>query len=201
MTDKPFRRRLTPVEAPPEMDRFVASLRRFQDLVVSAAPGTDVWAVAADRVDELCDLLEGHVLDDAHQAPSGRATRIPGLGHPLMPPWLTTEMGPGGVTMRGHFSRVHVGGNDAVHGGVVPLLFDWLFGMVVTAADLPISRTAYLHVDYRNVTPVDQPLVVRGHVTSVDGRKEYVSGTMTAPDGTVLSEASALMVALLPHHR
>ncbi len=36
-----------------------------------------------------------------------------------------------GVTMRGHFSRFHVGGNNAVHGGVIPLFspFDWHFGL------------------------------------------------------------------------
>ena len=51
--------------------------------------------------------------------------------------------------MRGHFSRFHVGGNNAVHGGVIPLFYDWHFGMIVSAAGRPDSRTAYLHVDYR----------------------------------------------------
>ena len=53
----------------------------------------------------------------------------------------------------------------AVHGGVIPLFYDWHFGMVVSAADRPISRTAYLHVDYRDVTPVDTPLTPWPHRT------------------------------------
>ena len=97
-------------------------------------------------------------------APAGRAPHLPGLGHPLVPPWTLAEYGPDGVTMHGHFSRFHVGGNNAVHGGVIPLFFDWHFGMIVSAADRPISRTAYLHVDYRKVTPIDEPLVSHGRI-------------------------------------
>ncbi len=198
---RPFRKALTPVQAPPEMNRFAAAMRRLQDLAVSAAPeDDDVWATAASHVNELAALLEAHAVPP-DRAPAGRATGIPGLGHPLMPPWTATEMGPGGVTMRGRFSRFHVGGNSAVHGGVIPLLFDWHFGMIVSAAARPISRTAYLHVDYRRVTPIDDPLVVRGGITSVDGRKAYVESTLSDLDGAVLCEARALMVALLPHHR
>jgi acyl-coenzyme A thioesterase PaaI-like protein len=101
--------------------------------------------------------------------------------------------------MRGHFSRFHVGGNMAVHGGVIPLLFDWHFGMIVSAADRTASRTAYLHVDYRAITPIERPLVARGRIESIDGRKAHVTATMTDEDGTVLSEANGLMIQLLPH--
>ena len=48
-----------------------------------------------------------------------------------------------------------------MHGGVIPLFYDWHFGMIVSAAGRAISRTAYLHVDYRKVTPIDEPLVPR----------------------------------------
>ena len=54
-----------------------------------------------------------------------------------MPPWTMTEFGPDGVVMKGHFSRFHVGGNNAVHGGVIPLFFDWHFGMIVLGRGAP----------------------------------------------------------------
>jgi hypothetical protein len=101
--------------------------------------------------------------------------------------------------MEGDFTRYHVGGNMAVHGGVIPLFYDWHFGMIVSAAGRPISRTAYLHVDYRAVTPIDAPLISRGRIDRLDGRKAFVMATMTAADGTVLSEANGLMIKLLPH--
>ena len=101
--------------------------------------------------------------------------------------------------MRGHFSRFHVGGNGAVHGGVIPLFYDWHFGMIVSAAGRPDSRSAYLHVDYRKITPTDEPLVSRAAIDSVEGRKMVVRATMTHSDGNVLSEANGLMIKLLPH--
>ena len=77
-----------------------------------------------------------------------------------------------------------MGGNNAVHGGMIPLFYDWLFGMVVTAAGIRPTRTAFLHVDYRKITPIDEPLTARGRITEIDGRKVFISATMTAADGT-----------------
>ncbi len=86
-----------------------------------------------------------------------------------------------------------------MHGGIVPLLYDWLLGMTVTAAGIRPTRTAFLHVDYRTITPIDEPLEARVSITEVDGRKVFIEATMTSADGTVLSEAHGLMVRLLPH--
>jgi hypothetical protein len=75
----------------------------------------------------------------------------------------------------------------------------WHFGMVVSAAGRPDSRTAYLHVDYRKITPTDEPLVSRAWIDTVDGRKAFIRPTMADGDGNVLSEANGLMIKLLPH--
>ena len=189
---------LKPVAAPPELDGFAAAVRRLQDLAVSTAPDSETWRAATEQIERICDTLEPFAVPDG-QAPAGRAITLPGLGHPLMPPWTITSSDEGGVTMEGHFTRFHVGGNMAVHGGVVPLFYDWHFGMIVSAAGRPISRTAYLHVDYRAITPIDAPLISRGHIERVDGRKAFITATMTDADGTVLSEANGLMIKLLPH--
>ncbi|ORV82289.1 thioesterase [Mycobacterium interjectum] len=182
--------------APAGLGRFVAAMRRLQDLAVSTASSS--WDAAAEHVERACALLDGHQVPEG-VAPGGRVIELPGLGHPLLPPWLVTDSGPDGVTMDGHFSRAHVGGNNAVHGGMIPLFYDWLFGMVVSTAGCPPTRTAFLHVDYRNVTPIGDPLTARGRITGVDGRKFFVAASMTAADGTLLSEANGLMVRLLPH--
>ena len=85
-----------------------------------------------------------------------------------------------------------------MHGGVLPLLFDSVFGMVIHAAGRPISRTAFLHVDYRRVTPIDTPLTARGHVTSAESRKAFVSAELSDPEGNLPAESNGLMVRLLP---
>lgn len=186
-----------PADPAPGFVRFLAGMRRLQDLAVSANPSEDVWESAADRVDELVELLEPSEAPEG-VPPAGRTPKLPGMGSLLQPPWLLTRYQPDGVEMRGEFSRFHVGGNSAVHGGVLPMVFDWLFGMIVHAADRPISRTAYLHVDYRKVTPINRPLVIRGRLDSVEGRKAFVSGELTDDDGVVLAEGHGLMVKLLP---
>ena len=189
---------LKPVAAPPELERFATAVRRLQDLAVSTMPDSEAWTAATEQIERACAVLDPFGVPDG-QAAAGRAITLPGLGHPLMPPWTITDSGADGVTMEGHFSRFHVGGNMAVHGGVIPLFYDWHLGMIVSAAGRPISRTAYLHVDYRAVTPIDTPLISRGRVERLDGRKAFITATMTDLDGTVLSEANGLMVKLLSH--
>ncbi len=186
-----------PASPGPGFGRFVATMRRLQDLAVSADPGDDVWDEAADRAAALVELL-GPFEADEGKAPAGRTPDLPGMGSLLLPPWTLTQYGPDGVELKGFFSRFHVGGNHAVHGGVLPLLFDHIFGMISHAAGRPISRTAFLHVDYRKITPIDAPLVIRGRVTSIEGRKAYVSAELVDGDETLLAEGNGLMVRLLP---
>lgn len=185
-------------EPGPGFARFVTAMRRLQDLAVSTdLGGDDDWAQAAERAEELVKLLSPFQVPEG-VAPAGRTPSLPGMGSILMPPWNLTKFDADGVEMRGHFSRYYVGGNMAVHGGVVPLLFDWLCGMVVHAAARPISRTAFLKVDYRRVTPIDTPLIVRGRVESVAGRKAFITGALVDEDENLLAEVHALMVRLLP---
>ena len=186
-----------PASPGPGFGRFVAAMRRLQDLAVSADPEDGVWDDAADRAAALVELL-GPFEADEGKAPAGRTPDLPGMGSLLLPPWTLTRYAPDGVEMTGYFTRFHVGGNHAVHGGVLPLLFDHMFGMISHAAGRPISRTAFLHVDYRKITPIDTPLAVRGRVTSAEGRKAFVSAELVDGDDTVLAEGNGLMVRLLP---
>jgi len=181
----------------PGFGRFVTAMRLLQDLAVCADPGDGLWDEAADRAETLAELL-GPFQAAEGKAPAGRTPGLPGMGSLLLPPWTLTQYGPDGVAMTGYFSRFHVGGNMAVHGGVLPLLFDHIFGMISHAAGRPISRTAFLHVDYRQVTPIDVPLAIRGRVTSTQGRKAFVAAELVDSDETLLAEGNGLMVRLLP---
>jgi acyl-coenzyme A thioesterase PaaI-like protein len=180
----------------PGFARFVTAMRRLQDLAVCTDPDDDTWESAAERAEDLVKLLDPFQAPEG-VAPAGRVPSLPGMGSLLLPPWQLTRYGPDGVQMRGQFSRFYVGGNYAVHGGVLPLLFDHVCGMVMHAAQRPISRTAFLKVDYRKVTPIDTPLLVRGRIDSTEGRKAFLSGELVDGDDTVLAEVHALMVRLL----
>ncbi|MUL81965.1 MULTISPECIES: PaaI family thioesterase [unclassified Mycolicibacterium] len=181
----------------PGFGRFLTAMRRVQDLAVSADPDSDTWDDAADRAEELVKLLDPY---DAAEGvgPANRVPSLPGAGSLLMAPWTMSKFEPEGVELHVRFSRFHVGGNYAVHGGVLPLLFDSVFGMVIHAAGRPISRTAFLHVDYRKVTPIDTELTARGWVREVEGRKAFVNAELRDPDENLLAEAHGLMIRLLP---
>ncbi|MFF0489665.1 PaaI family thioesterase [Nocardia sp. NPDC004068] len=181
----------------PNFGPFVEAMRTLQDLAVSADCPDEVFGAALDKARELIDLLEPYRAPELH-SPAGRVVTLPGRGSLLMPPWLTVEAGPTGVRMRGEFRRYHLGGNSAVHGGVLPLLFDDLFGSLVHYAGRPISRTAFLHVNYRKVTPLETPLVVEGTVDRIEGRKTFVSARLRDESETLLADCEGLMVQLLP---
>jgi acyl-coenzyme A thioesterase PaaI-like protein len=85
-----------------------------------------------------------------------------------------------------------------VHGGALALLFDSLLGF--TAVKLGNSfyqRTAYLHVNYRQIVPVEREVRIDATLDGTEGRKMFVSGRLLDGD-TVLCEAEALFVKLKP---
>ena len=183
------------LDEPAGFGRFVTAMRRAQDLAVS----TDVtdWNLAADRVEDLIDYLAPHDVAGG-MAPAGRVASLPGAGSILMPPWEVRRFDTELVEIGVQFSRYHVGGNNAVHGGMVAMMFDVMCGIIIHAVGRPISRTAFLHVDYRNITPIDAPLTVRGWASKIEGRKTFVNCELTSADGTMLAESNGLMVQLLP---
>ncbi len=185
-----------PVDPGPGFGRFLTSMRRLQDLAVSADPDPAVWNDVADRVEALVAILDPFEAPEG-VGPANRVVELPGAGSLLMPPYHVTKFEPDVVEVSVQFSRFHVGGNKAVHGGVLPLLFDSVFGMVIHAAGRPISRTAFLHVEYRKVTPIETPLTARGWIREAEGRKAFVNAELRDPEGNLLAEANGLMIRLL----
>lgn len=181
----------------PGFGRFLAAMRRAQDLAVSADPDDETWDRAADLTEQLVDLLAPFEAAEGI-GPANRVPDLPGAGSLLMPPYRVHQFDAEAVELTVTFSRYHVGGNYAVHGGVLPLMFDSTFGMVIHATGRPISRTGFLHVDYRKITPIDVELTLRAWVRETQGRKSFVNAELRDPQGTLLAEANGLMIQLLP---
>lgn len=181
----------------PGFGRFLTAMRRLQDLAVSADMDDARWDQVADGAEKLVGIM------DPYQAPEGvgpanRVADQPANGHLLLPPWFIDKAGPEGIEAHGDFPRFYLGGNSAVHGGILPLLFDHLFGMTAIVGGRTISRTAFLHVNYRQVVPVGAPLIARSRIDEVDRRKAFVSAELLDAEGAALADATGLMVQLLP---
>jgi acyl-coenzyme A thioesterase PaaI-like protein len=181
----------------PDYGRFVEAVRALQDHARSADAPDDVIARAADVLDDLNRLLAPYDADEWH-SPSGRRMDLPNRGNIMQVPvnLVVTEDGRVGGTAQ--FRVFHLGRNGAVHGGALALLFDSLLGFAAfKLSKSPYQRTAYLHVNYRQIAPVDQELRVDAAIDRIEGRKIFVSGRLLDGDA-VLCEAEALFVRLKP---
>ena len=123
---------------------------------------------------------------------------LPNRGNVLQVPAELEKTADGRVHGTAQFRRFHLGRNGAVHGGSIAMLFDSVLGY--TAAKLtrsPYQRTAYLHVNYRKIVPVEKELQVDAGIERIDGRKIFVEGRITDGDA-VLADGEALFVRLRP---
>ncbi len=181
----------------PDYGRFIDGVRKLQDHARAVDAPDHVISEAADLLDKVSTLLAPFDTDE-WQSPSGRRTDLPVRGNILTIPMEAKKNDDGRIEGWARFARFHLGRNGAVHGGALGLLFDTVLGL--TSAVLtggPRQRTAYLHIDYRRIVPIEKQLQFESGVDHVDGRKIFVSGRLF-DENTLLCEASGLFVLLKP---
>ena len=184
-----------PITVPDGYGELVEQFRVLQDVMTAAAPDTEQTKAAADLVNQLIDVLRTAEVDEWSQL-SGRLD-APGLGQTLIPVLNIDSETESEIRGTVRFGRQFLGGNGAAHGGAIPLLFDDALGRFANAHGRDVSRTAYLHVDYRSVTPIDTDLDVIVRFDREEGRKRYLTGEIR--HGTRLcAEANGLFVILRP---
>jgi acyl-coenzyme A thioesterase PaaI-like protein len=184
----------------PDYGRFIEAVRVLQDHARAVDAPDEVISEAADLLEKVSDLLSPFDADE-WTTPSGRRLDLPMRGNILSVPMKvrkTAEEPVGRIQGVVRFRRFHLGRNGAVHGGEVAHVFDSVLGLassVLTGG--PRQRTAYLHVNYRQIVPIEKELQVDAGVDRVEGRKIFVSGTLSDGD-TVLTDSEALFVLLKP---
>ncbi|MEV6362378.1 MFS transporter [Nocardia asteroides] len=188
----------TSIDPPPAFGEFVESMRAVLDLAVSTDGPNELYLEARRHAQTLLGVLGRYSEAGEGDGPANRAPSLPGRGSLLNAPWELVSLDAEGMHTIVRLSRFHVGGHSAVHGGVVAQLFDDHLGWILYGRGLPIGRTAYLHVNYRRVTPIDEPITLRGRVTRVEGRKMFVEADLRREGGDVVADCEALLVALKP---
>jgi len=94
------------------------------------------------------------------------------------------------------FGAAYEGPPGCVHGGFIAAAFDEVLGVAQSLSGNP-GMTAHLAIDYRSPTPLHQPLVFRGRIKHIAGRKISTTGTLYHDD-TLCAEASGLFVSMCP---
>lgn len=129
---------------------LLAELRRLQHAVATAAPPAAVTAELLGPLREATERLAGHAVPERARLAGGSA--VSGPGHPLLVPYTLEAQDGNGLRGTVEFGAAHLGGGGAVHGGMLPLLFDDFLGIFVSMLGGDRSRTAFLTVNYRRIT-------------------------------------------------
>ncbi len=176
---------------------LIEALRAAQDTITGASPPEDVARKAREGLEEVTRLLAPFTVSESEQL-AGYLLTEPGHAQALAPALHVDESSTEHVRGRLVLGRYYLGGNGAAHGGSIPLFFDDVLGRLANAGGRGTSRTAYLHVNYRKITPIGPELLVEAHVDRVEGRKRFVVGTIRDPEGDLTVDAEGLFIALRP---
>ena len=181
----------------PDYGRFIEAVRTLQDHTRAADAPDDVITTAADLIEAVSELLAPYDADE-WTTPSGRRMDLPNRGNIMQVPADLKKTAEDEVGGTARFRRFHLGRNGAVHGGALALLFDSVLGFAAFRLSRSLKqRTAYLHVNYRKIAPIEKELQVDARIDRAEGRKIFVTGRLL--DGeTVLADAEALFVKLNP---
>ena len=173
---------------------MIEALRLVQERIAAASPPDDVVADTAVVLEKLAATLAPFEVEEAEQAPY--QVELPGRDQALVPVMHLEEWDPQHVSACLTLGRFYLGAGGAAHGGVLGLVFDELLGRLANTGRSR-SRTAYLHVNYRAITPIGPELRVSARVDRIEGRKRFLTGTIHHGD-TLTADAEGLFVELRP---
>ncbi len=179
-----------------EYGEMIAALRTFLDDVAAAAPDTATTLALTADLRGWSDRLSADAVGERKQI-FARRLDLPGRGQTMSPSFVPTAGDEQSVHGTVTFGRYFLGGGGAVHGGAIPLLFDEVLGRLASSGDRAPARTAYLHTDFRSITPVGEQLGVRAWFVSEAGRKRILRAELTHGD-VLCAEAEGLFIELRP---
>lgn len=182
-------------ESAQQFAAMVESLRVLQDQVAGSNPPIAAMTEATKLIDEISTLLSSYQVPHAESL-AGHLD-VAGRGQSMTPAFIVDAGDADQVRGRVSFSRFYLGGGGAVHGGAIPLVFDEVLGRLANGGGRSRSRTAYLHVNYRAITPIDRELTLTARFDREEGRKRYLTAELRDGD-TLLADAEGLLVALRP---
>lgn len=177
---------------------MIAALREFLDVLAAAAPDDATTVDLADNLQAWSDRLAPLGVGERKQI-FARRLDLPGRGQTMSPNFVVSGGDRDSVQGTVRFGRYFLGGGGAVHGGAIPLLFDEVLGRLSNSGGRPPSRTAYLHTDFRSITPIGVELDVRGWFVSEQGRKRLLRAEIRHGD-ILCAEAEGLFVILRDGH-
>lgn len=188
--------------------RLTAATRALVEAVTllpADADGDPIAAVASAIEAAAMALAEPRLTGTGATGPAPRtygsylpSSLLVGTAHPLSP-GADATFADGVLEVRVRFGASYEGPPGYVHGGIVALAFDELFGMC-NVCNGQGGLTGRLSVRYRRPTPLRRTLRLTAWQEHHEGRRMRVRGTMHADD-VLTAEAEGLFVTPRPETR
>jgi acyl-coenzyme A thioesterase PaaI-like protein len=179
----------------PDFGRLIEALRLVQERITTASPPPEVVAETADTLEKLAASLAPFEVDEERQVTAHRLD-LPGRGQAMTPVIHIDEWDDRHAAGHVTLGRFYLGAAGAAHGGVLGLIFDETLGRLANTGRSR-SRTAYLKVNFRRITPIGPELRITAQVDRIEGRKRFLTGAIYS-EGTLTADAEGLFVELLP---
>lgn len=129
--------------------------------------------------------------------PNSRQCFVCGLENPIGLKLTFYKDGPDSVVCSYTVADQYQGYPGIVHGGIVTSILDEAVGRVFMIDDPNrFMYTARLTTRFRQHVPTNQPLKIIGQILKDRGRMAESKAQLFGPDGDLLAEAEALLVAL-----
>lgn len=192
-----YRRRALPDM--PEARAYVAMLAEvaaFQDALVQANPTAEQVEQLTASLGEMRKILEAQAVPE-HERWYGRGESGGAETQVLMPTMTFEHVDDHELRATTTPGEYFMGMNQAMHGGVISVLFDTAMGRLAMGTTMQICRTAYLTTHYRKVVPLNQQLDLLAKVDLHEGRKLFLTAELWHGD-LLCAEADALFVEVRP---
>lgn len=198
-----------------EMRRLSAALLSHPIDPTRAGEIRDVLAGWADEVEARPEVLKvndrslqrrvSHVLETGEWPPAppdgSHLEFDPSsiVGGPLNPSGLGADYYKDGNEVVGkvNIGRCFEGPPERVHGGVLCAIFDEVLGSVFRANGTASAFTGELTVRFEGPAPLNTDVEFRGRQAGEEGRKRYMEGEATGPDGQFAS-AKGIFIEMRP---
>lgn len=184
-------------------DELAQAVRRLIDATVRTTVDPASLRAATAAVEQAAELLEadrrsGPWVPDREDPRHSPYNAVVGTGNPIAAPVVLARREADGVTATVRFTEAYEGAPGLVHGGVLALVLDQVFGEAAIAARVA-GMTVGLQLRYAAPTPVLTDLVFEAHVETADDRLVRLVGSVVA-DGVTTVTASATFFRLTESH-
>lgn len=175
--------------------RMIQEVSQFHDALVQASPSEEQLAEMTEILASVRAALEDTAVVEREQLYG--SGQLGGPNQLLVPTIFYDHIDDDKLRAHTVANTYYRGLNDAMHGGMVSVLFDTVMGRMAVGTEGRVCRTAYLTTQYRNITPIGERLELHTAVEKAEGRKRFITGQLWHGE-TLCAEAESLFVEVKP---